>query len=340
MEYLAQHIESLIFTTEHPISTEDIQAVLEETFDTAFEVETLEKTLEELKDRYKEPTFAFELVEIANGFQFLTKGSYHQTVGTYLRQTTKKRLSRAAIETLSMVAYKQPVSKGELEKIRGVSCDYSIQKLLEKELVTILGRSDSPGRPLLYGTTEKFMDYFGIKSLKELPKPKDFKNPDSEIGEAAPIEEDVIANGQEPGIGNAVSETTEEKEGFVIDDVVAVIAAIGGEVVARKSQVKAVVNNDEESEVLVIEPDTELESDQEDQHELDVDNELDTDTDVSSEVEGTSIDAALTAQDETEAESIEQEIAEVLDADKTDGISNADVSIETLDGAFEQDEQE
>lgn len=207
MEHLTQHIESLIFTTEHPISIEEILSVLEETFETVFEVETLEKTLSDLKDRYKKEDFSFELVEIANGFQFLTKGAYHKTVGTYLKQTTKKRLSRAAIETLSMVAYKQPVSKSELEKIRGVSCDYSIQKLLEKELVTILGRADTPGRPLLYGTTEKFMDYFGIKSLKDLPKPKDFKTPDSEIGEAAPIEEEVPESNEEQSVIDPAAES-------------------------------------------------------------------------------------------------------------------------------------
>ncbi|MFT5165790.1 MAG: segregation and condensation protein B [Saprospiraceae bacterium] len=202
LEYLAQHIESLIFTTEHPVSIQEIQSCLEETFETPFEVEELEKTLGELKARYKEEHFAFELVEIANGFQFLTKGAYHQTIGTYLKQTTKKRLSKAALETLAMISYKQPVSKTELENIRGVSCDYSIQKLLEKELVTILGRAETPGRPLLYGTTEKFMDYFGIKSLKDLPKPKDFRTPDSEVGEVAPIEEEIPLEEKEPGVSN------------------------------------------------------------------------------------------------------------------------------------------
>jgi segregation and condensation protein B len=202
LEYLAQHIESLIFTTEHPVSIQEIQSCLEETFETPFEVEELEKTLGELKARYKEEHFAFELVEIANGFQFLTKGAYHQTIGTYLKQTTKKRLSKAALETLAMISYKQPVSKTELENIRGVSCDYSIQKLLEKELVTILGRAETPGRPLLYGTTEKFMDYFGIKSLKDLPKPKDSRTPDSEVGEVAPIEEEIPLEEKEPGVSN------------------------------------------------------------------------------------------------------------------------------------------
>ena len=119
----------------------------------------------------------------------MTKGAYHGVIGTWLKQTTKKRLSQAAIETLSIIAYKQPVSKTEIEQIRGVSSDYSLQKLLEKELVSITGRSDGPGRPLLYGTSIKFMDYFGLKDLSDLPRPKDFKDPDQEIGERAPIEE-------------------------------------------------------------------------------------------------------------------------------------------------------
>ena len=118
----------------------------------------------------------------------MTKPIYHNSVGTYLRQTIRRRLSQAALETLSIVAYKQPVSKTELEQIRGVSCDYAIQKLLEKELVEIQGRSDAPGRPLVYGTSEKFMDYFGIKSLKDLPKPKDFKDVENAIGENSTME--------------------------------------------------------------------------------------------------------------------------------------------------------
>ena len=205
MEYLAQHIESLIFTTEHAISFDEIKGCLEETFESKFKKKEIEDALAFLINKYQDEEFSFEIIEIAEGYQFLTKGTYHQTIGTYLKQTTKKRLSRAAIETLSIIAYKQPVSKGEMEKIRGVSCDYSVQKLLEKELVTILGRSEAPGRPLLYGTSEKFMDYFGIKSLNELPKPKDFKVPENEIGEAAPIEEavPVIENGNAEGNGQA-----------------------------------------------------------------------------------------------------------------------------------------
>ena len=188
MEFLLQHIEALIFSTEHPITIAEMKSVLNAAFETEFADDDILRGIEELKIRYTDPQFSFEIIEIAGGFQFLTKPIYHNSVGTYLRQTIRKRLSQAALETLSIVAYKQPVSKTELEQIRGVSCDYAIQKLLEKELVEIQGRSDAPGRPLVYGTSEKFMDYFGIKSLKDLPKPKDFKDVENAIGENAMIE--------------------------------------------------------------------------------------------------------------------------------------------------------
>ncbi|MBI5914664.1 MAG: SMC-Scp complex subunit ScpB [Bacteroidetes bacterium] len=194
MEKLAQHIEALVFATDTPVSHEDIRQCLDETFGTEFSEEDIAAAVNQVKARYAADDFAIELVEIAGGLHFMTKGAYHPVVGTWLKQTTKKRLSQAAIETLAVIAYKQPVSKTEIEQIRGVSSDYSLQKLLEKELVSITGRSDGPGRPLLYGTSIKFMDYFGLRNLSDLPRPKDFKDPDTEIGERAPIEE-VVTGG-------------------------------------------------------------------------------------------------------------------------------------------------
>jgi len=191
MDQLAQHIESIVFVSETPISFKEIKSCLETTFEAKFKKPALEKAIDELKAKYQEEQFSFEFLEIAGGFQFLTKPAFHNSVGTLLRQNNKRRLSKAALETLSIIAYKQPVVKSEMEKIRGVSCDYSVQKLLEKELIVMVGRSEAPGRPLLYGTSEKFMDYFGLKSLDEMPKPKDFKDPDNEIGEQAPIDESV-----------------------------------------------------------------------------------------------------------------------------------------------------
>jgi len=193
MDQLAQHIESIVFVSESPISFKEIKSCLEVTFETKFKKPALEKAIDELRTKYQEEQFSFEFLEIAGGFQFLTKPAFHNSVGTLLRQNNKRRLSKAALETLSIIAYKQPVVKSEMEKIRGVSCDYSVQKLLEKELIVMVGRSEAPGRPLLYGTSEKFMDYFGLKSLDEMPKPKDFRDPDNEIGEQAPIDESVAA---------------------------------------------------------------------------------------------------------------------------------------------------
>lgn len=192
MEYLSQHIEALIFTAEQPITIRELRTCLEELFSTKFSEGSIEKKIGQLQQHYQQDNYAIEIVNINEGYQFLTKGAYHETVGAFLKLSSKKRLSRAALETISIIAYRQPTTKSELEKIRGVSCDYTIQKLLEKELVVIVGRSDSPGRPLLYGTSDKFMDYFALKSLKDLPRIKDFKEPDNIIGEQAPIEEEMV----------------------------------------------------------------------------------------------------------------------------------------------------
>ena len=185
MDKLSHHIEALVFVAENSLSFKEIKNCLDEQFATKFRKEDIEKAIAELFEKYQGDDFAVEMVEISNGYRFMTKGAYYPTVATFLKQSTKKKLSRAALETLSIIAYKQPVEKSELEKIRGVSCDYSIQKLLEKELVEIVGRSEGPGRPLLYSTSEKFMDYFGLKSIQDLPKTRDIATAQSSIGEVS-----------------------------------------------------------------------------------------------------------------------------------------------------------
>jgi segregation and condensation protein B len=136
-----------------------------------------------LQEKYSNEDFSFALDQIGGGYQFLTKPAYQVSVSILLKQQSQKRLSTAQLETLSIIAYKQPVTKTEIEHIRGVSCDYSIQKLLEKELLVIKGKSDSVGRPILYGTSNKFMEYFGINNLTDLPQPKDFFSEENQIGE-------------------------------------------------------------------------------------------------------------------------------------------------------------
>lgn len=139
--------------------------------------------LSTIQEKFSSDTFSIELVKSGGGYQFLTKPAYQASIGILLKQQSKKRLSNSALETLSIIAYKQPITKSEAEQIRGVNCDYAIQKLLEKELVEVKGKSDGVGRPILYGTSPRFMDYFGINDLKELPTPKDFSTEENSIGE-------------------------------------------------------------------------------------------------------------------------------------------------------------
>ncbi len=152
-------------------------------FEADISVELLEKGLAELQEKYRSEEFSFSLEHLGAGYQFLTKPAYQASISVLLKHQSQKRLSTAQMETLSIIAYKQPVTKTELEQIRGVNCDYSIQKLLEKGLVMIKGKSDSLGRPLLYGTSDKFMNYFGINNLKDLPQPKDLLPDENQIGE-------------------------------------------------------------------------------------------------------------------------------------------------------------
>lgn len=192
---MKQHIEALIFASPQAVAVADIKLVLDEALQMDVPEAEIRASILDIRAQYQADIFPFELIEIAGGYQFLTKGAYHHTIAIHLKQTTRKRLSQAALETLAILAYKQPISKSELEDIRGVNCDYALQKLLEKELVFITGRSEGPGRPLLYATTEKFMDYFGINSLTDLPKPKDFKEVENAVG-AAPAAEETV--GQAP----------------------------------------------------------------------------------------------------------------------------------------------
>ena len=138
------------------------------------------KTL--LKKYESEEQFC-ELLRIDGGYQFFTKKNFSAAISILVQQKNKKKLSQAAMETLAIIAYKQPVTKTDVEQIRGVNCDYSVQKLLEKELISIVGKSDAVGRPILYGTSAMFMDYFGINDISELPQLKDFTNNNVSIGE-------------------------------------------------------------------------------------------------------------------------------------------------------------
>ena len=183
MDFLQNHIEALIFCSPSPIKLADLKSCLTEMFNADVPEEDIAGAIKRLSDKYQHDEFAFQLNKSAGGYQFLTKPSYQASIGIMLKQQSKKRLSTSALETLSIIAYKQPVSKTEVEAIRGVNCDYAVQKLLEKGLIEIQGKGHTVGRPLIYGTSPKFMEYFGISELSELPTPKDFSQEVNSIGE-------------------------------------------------------------------------------------------------------------------------------------------------------------
>ncbi|NOW99006.1 segregation and condensation protein B [Mucilaginibacter sp. SG564] len=180
---MEHHIEALIFASEQGIRTEEIMYCLQAAFERDFTADEVNESLTAIKNKYSDDSLAIELVKINNGYQFLTKKQYHPVINLLQLQRSKKRLSQAALETLAIIAYKQPVTKTDVEQIRGVNCDYSIQKLLEKDLIAIIGKSEGVGKPILYGTSGMFMDYFGINSIDELPQIKDFTTNTVAIGE-------------------------------------------------------------------------------------------------------------------------------------------------------------
>lgn len=182
MNSISQEIEALIFSAETSITIQELQLSIKNAYEIEVSEDELYTEISGLMEKFRDENFSFEILEIAGGFQFMTKPRHYPVINALLQFKAKKRLSTAALETLSIIAYRQPIAKSEMEHIRGVSCDYSVQKLLEKELVEIVGRSEGPGKPVLYGTSKTFMDYFGLKSVKELPQLKDIQVSENEIG--------------------------------------------------------------------------------------------------------------------------------------------------------------
>ncbi|MBS1730958.1 MAG: SMC-Scp complex subunit ScpB [Bacteroidetes bacterium] len=171
------HIEALIFSSEKPLENTEIVELINQAFgfmDAQITLEQVNTAIEGICEKYQSSFYPFEVLQSGGGWQFLTKKEFHPTIAQLNGEKFLKKLSTASLETLSIIAYKQPVTKGEIENIRGVNSDYSVQKLLEKELIIISGRNENlPGKPLVYATSKNFMDYFGINSPADLPKIND-----------------------------------------------------------------------------------------------------------------------------------------------------------------------
>jgi segregation and condensation protein B len=171
------HIEALIFASDKPLTSMELTELINNAFgfmDEKFTLDQIQTAIDGIVEKYKTEFYPFEIKQSGGGLQFLTKKEYYKTIAQLNGEKFLKRLSNAALESLAIIAYKQPVTKSEIESIRGVNCDYSIQKLLEKELVVISGRNEElPGKPLIYTVSRTFMDYFGINSPEDLPKLKE-----------------------------------------------------------------------------------------------------------------------------------------------------------------------
>lgn len=174
LSQIIPHIEALIFASEKPLTNLELVELLNNAMGFIEDRATLdqvESAVDGIREKYNAEFYAFELKQSGGGWQFLTKKEYHKTIAQLNGDKFLKRLSSAALETLAIIAYKQPITKSEIESIRGVNCDYAVQKLLEKDLVIIAGRNEEAvGKPLIYTTSKSFMDYFGINSTDDLPK--------------------------------------------------------------------------------------------------------------------------------------------------------------------------
>lgn len=183
MDKIDTYIESLIFASEKPISALEIKQALYVSLSRRFTSDELDEALDRLTAKYLDPSFSFQIQKVNQAYQFSTKSAYHHIIAAHLKEQNQRKLSKAALETLSIIAYQQPISRIDIEQIRGVNCEYTLHKLLEKELIEISGRMDAPGRPLIYMTSSKFMRHFGLNSIKDLPKLNELKDDVNKIGD-------------------------------------------------------------------------------------------------------------------------------------------------------------
>ncbi|MFQ6035071.1 MAG: SMC-Scp complex subunit ScpB [Sedimentisphaerales bacterium] len=165
-------IEAVLFASDEPLSEARLTNIVE------IGVQQIRQHIKNLNDKYEAHHNAFRIEQIAGGYQMLTLSAYNHWLKKLLRIRSEGKLSPAALETLAIIAYKQPVMRADIEAIRGVAVGEVVRGLMYKGLVKIVGRAEVLGRPMLYGTTKKFLEVFGLNSLKDLPKAEELKKPD------------------------------------------------------------------------------------------------------------------------------------------------------------------
>ena len=175
MEQIKNIIESLLLVADEPLSVDRIRSILDQP-----EKKEIKNALEELMLEYENRKGGFFLREVAGGYQFRTRPEYREWIKRLI-QPKPIRLSKAALETLAIIAYKQPIIRNDIEHIRGVNCGGILRMLLERKLVRVLGRKAIPGRPLVYATTKQFLEVFELKNLEDLPTPQEIKELDDSL---------------------------------------------------------------------------------------------------------------------------------------------------------------
>lgn len=171
---LSSVIEALIFASDEPIPATKIRDIIVEN-EEQIEIneDTVQNFVDKLNDRYDENGISFRIERLGGGYTFVTNSKYHYWLSVFQHENAYRKLSQSAIETLAIVAYRQPITKPEVDQIRGVDSGYILRQLMEKALIEVAGRADSPGKPLLYKTSKYFLQHFGINSVDELPKPRE-----------------------------------------------------------------------------------------------------------------------------------------------------------------------
>ncbi len=206
MENLKHIIESLLFVADEPLTIERIRGII-----AVVTPDEIHSALTALSNEYDTRGGGFHLKEVAGGYQLRTRSEYTQWIKR-LVQPRQQRLSKAALETLAIIAYKQPLMRSDVEYIRGVECGGVLRLLLERKLIRIFGRKDLPGRPMIYGTTKHFLEVFDLKDLKDLPTPKEM----TELGNALAKQADLpleTGGNQKPETDNTAAVYGEESPG-------------------------------------------------------------------------------------------------------------------------------
>jgi segregation and condensation protein B len=171
-EGIKKIVEVLIFSSDRPLTLKQMKDIInEEKTETGVtaDIRNIEKAVNELIEKYSSDEYSFNIIQLAGSYRYATKREYAPWLAKLNKEKLKRRLSQSALETLAIIAYNQPITKGEIEAVRGVNVDYIIGSLLEKDLITIKGRAEVLGRPMLYGTTDNLLEYLGLNAIEDLP---------------------------------------------------------------------------------------------------------------------------------------------------------------------------